>query len=135
MVDTSHNPALGVMRLVARRDAATLLPIIQDWCKSGTIIHSDEWAAYRRVNSLTNVSQHETVNHSLHFVDRVTGVHTQNIESYWNNVKTKLKRMRGCHRDHLESYLDEHMCRERYGRTHRQAFQSLCQGIADIDPV
>ena len=28
-------------------------------------------------------------------------------KSYWNNVKTKLKRMRGCHRDHLESYFDE----------------------------
>ena len=28
------------------------------------------------------------VNHSLHFVDLVSGVHTQNIESYWCRVKT-----------------------------------------------
>ena len=125
MVNTFHNPALGV---VVRRDAATLLPAIQDWCKSGTIIHSDKWAAYRRVNSLPNVSQHETVNHSLHFVDPVTGVHTQNIESYWNNVKTKLKRMRGCHRDYLESYLDEHMWRERYAWENLTGFPKPLSG-------
>ena len=135
MVDTSRNPALGVMRLVPRRDAATLLPIIKDWCLSGTIIYFDEGAAYNRINTLPNITQHQHVNHSLHFVDPATGVHTQNIESYWNNVKTKLKRMRRCHSDHLESYLDEHMWRERYGSTHRQAFQGLCQCIAEIYPV
>ena len=78
MVDTTHEPAIGVMRVVAQRDAATLLPII-----------SDEWRAYNSVGTLP------TVNHSLHFKDPVTGVH---IESYWNRVKTKLKRMTGCHR-------------------------------------
>ena len=29
MVDTSVSPAMGYMEIVARRDAATLLPIIQ----------------------------------------------------------------------------------------------------------
>ena len=78
MVDTSHN-------------AAALLPIIRDWCKSGTIIHSDEWAAFCRVNSLPNITQYQAVNNSLHFVDSVRGMYTQNIENYWNNLKTELK--------------------------------------------
>ena len=45
LCDTSHTPALGVMRIVPDRSAATLLPIIQQHVRSGTIVHSDEWAA------------------------------------------------------------------------------------------
>ena len=79
MVDTSHTPALGVMEVVPRRDAATLLPIIVQHVKPGTEVWSDEWAAYNGVSTLPGVSAHRTVNHSLHFKDPVTGVHTEHI--------------------------------------------------------
>ena len=39
----------------------------------------------------TTVSTHATVNDSLEFVNPVTGVHAQHVESYWNRVKTKFK--------------------------------------------
>ena len=91
MTDVSHEPALGFMQVVPSRDAATLLPIIQAHVQPGTIIHSDQWAAYNGVQQLVNVHQHQIINHSLHFVDPTTGVHTQNVESYWDRVKTKLK--------------------------------------------
>ena len=81
-----QTPALGLMIMVQRRDAATLLPIIQQHVRPGSIVWSDEWAAYRRVQQLPSVAQHSTVNHSIQFVDPTTGVHTQNIESYWNRV-------------------------------------------------
>ena len=74
-------------------------------------------AAYNRVQHLPPVAQHQTVNHSIEFVNSATGVHTQNIESYWNRVKTKIKRMKGVHDHMLSSYLDEFMWRERHGRT------------------
>ena len=93
MVDTSQTPAVGYMELVPRRDAATLLPIIQQHVLPGTTIWSDQWPAYN-VSSLPGVAGHGVVNHSLHFVNPSTGVNTQTVESYWNRVKTKFKRMK-----------------------------------------
>ena len=125
MVDASHTPALGYVQIVNQRNAATLLPIIQAHVAPGTVVHYDEWAAYNRVATLPNVASHSTVNHSITFVDPVTGAHTPNIESYWNRIKTKFKRMKGCHANQLPSYLDEFMWRERHGATGRVAFQNI----------
>ena len=136
MVDVSHQPALGIMRVVSQRDTATLYPIIQQFCKPGTTIHSDEWSAYRAITStIPSITAQSFVNHSLNFVDPVTGVHTQNVESYWNRVKTKLKRMKGCDGDQLPSYLDEFMWRERHGTTSWEAFDNICRDIALKYPV
>ena len=75
-VDVTQQPALGYMEMVPRRDAATLLPIVAQHVLPGTIVHSDEWRAYNRINTLPPVAAHRTVNHSLNFVDPGTGVHT-----------------------------------------------------------
>ena len=114
MVDTSHQPARVYMEV--QRDAATLLPsllpLIQAHVANGTIIHSDQWSAYLLVLGSPNIAAHETVNHSVTFVDPVTGTHTQNIGLYWGKAKRKLKRMKSCHASQLPSYLDEFMWHE-----------------------
>lgn len=135
LVDISHEPALGYMEMISRRDASTLLPIIQAHVLPQTIVYSDEWAAYNQVQSLPNVTSHSTVNHSLHFVDPATGVHTQHIESYWNRVKHKFKRMKGVHLQQMASYLDEYMWRERHGKTTSLAFQNIIRDISAQYPV
>ena len=135
MVDTSSKPALGYMEIVPSRDARTLLPIIQDHTLPGTIIHSDQWSAYSRVQSLPNIASHSTVNHSVEFVNPTTGVHTQHVESYWNRVKSKFKRMKGCHEVQLPSYLDEFMWRERYGTTASSSLDNIIADIATQYPV
>ena len=101
--------------------------LVQWYTEPNTEVWSDKWRAYHNVGTLPNVSRHQTVNHSLHFEDPVTGVH---IESYWNWVKTKLKQMKGCHRHQLLSYLDEFVWFERHGTTVRQAFDNICRDIA-----
>ena len=135
MVDTSSSPALGYMEIVPQRDAATLLPIIQAHTLPSTVIHSDQWRAYSQVSSLPTVASHSTVNHSLEFVDPVTGVHTQHVESYWNRCKTRFKTMKGCHESQLPSYLDEFMWRERHGSAANVAMDNIVRDIADQYPV
>jgi len=72
---------------------------------------------------------------TVNFVEPSTGVHTQHVESYWNRVKTKLKRMKGCHGHQLPSYLDEFMWQERYGTSTILALQNIMMDIAVQYPV
>ena len=93
LVDVSTSPATGYMEIVKSRDRATLHGIIQQHILPNAVVHTDEWAAYGWMTSLPNMTSRAAVNHSLHFVDPVTGVHTNNVESYWNRVKRKIKHM------------------------------------------
>ena len=131
IVDTSYQPAVGYMEIVEKRDAETLLPIIQAVVDRKSIIHSDEWKAYSSLQR--SGYQHSTVNHSLNFVEPVTGVHTQNIESYWNVKKAYIKKMWGCHRNMLHWYLQEFMWRDRFARNNN-CFNNICLHITHFYP-
>ena len=121
---------MGYMEIVQDRTANTLLPIIQSHTLPNTTIHSDQWQSYSRVQTLPNVTTHVSVNHSLHFVDPATGVHTQNVESYRVRVKLKFKKMKGCHESQLPSYLDEFMWRERYINA-----ESFCSSVVMLSVI
>jgi transposase-like protein len=97
----------GHIELVSDRSAETLLPIIKRICLPGTIIASDRWAAYKGLTEIGFV--HRIVVHEQHFVDPYTGVHTNNVENYWQRCKRKFKRMSGAVRNIIPSYLDEFM--------------------------
>ena len=88
----------GELRLfrVDRRDADTLLPIVITNVAPGTTIMSDEWGAYVRLPACIDHPQnggapmqyvHQTVNHSVEFVDAVTGANTQRLEREWERCK------------------------------------------------
>jgi len=81
------------MELVPRRDANTLVPVIQRHIRPGTRVWSDEWAAYAGLNQVGYI--HETVNHSVQYVHPVTGVHTNNIEARWSACKASFRRRWG----------------------------------------
>jgi len=124
---------VGYIQLVDKRDANTLLPIIQRVVAPGSTVWSDEWAAYRQLNQLGYV--HHTVNHSENFKDPVTGTCTNHVEAYWCAVKRRFKAMVGTSSDMVSSYLDQHMWRERYGQTPKLAFLNLQRHIAERYPV
>ena len=100
-----------------------LLPIIQQHTAPDTVIHS-QWRSYTVAKCL-----YMTVNHSVEFVDSVT----RNIESYWNRVKMKLKRMKGCRAEEIAGYLDEFM--ERFGKTAGEALDGTMHDISQQYPV
>lgn len=79
----------GFYQVVERRDAATLLPIIEENVEKESEVTTDHWRAYNAIGTLGYT--HKKVNHSQNFVDPVTGAHTQNIESMWRAIKAFVK--------------------------------------------
>ena len=117
---------------VERRDAATLLPIIQNFILPGTTIMSDMWAAYGRIDQLPELYQHYTVNHSENFVDPDTGAYTQTIESTWNQFKRRHKEEMGTARHLLVSYIFQFVWKRQFGG--RSAMFHLWSQIQELYP-
>ncbi|CAF1169702.1 unnamed protein product [Rotaria sordida] len=62
--------------LVGRRDPPTLIPLIHQFILPGTTIYSDRWPAYNLINNEIYGPKRyirQTVNHSVNFVDPITG--------------------------------------------------------------
>jgi transposase-like protein len=114
---------------VAHRDAATLLPIIIDHVHPGTTVLSDEWRAYSTLPQ--HGYRHGTVNHSLHFRDPNTGIHTNTVEGMWSQAKRKFRRMNGTSAALFETYLQEFMWRRQFG-TGEKAFCHMVHQISDL---
>ena len=103
-----HNTERGFMEVVEKRDANTLIPIIQRWVKPGTKIHSDCWKAYSSLESLGY--EHVMVNHSKEFYNKENNACTNTIESCWRAVKGSLPRY-GTTKELYQSYIDEYLVR------------------------
>ena len=98
---------------VDKRDAQTLMPIIEQYIRPGSIIYSDEWKAYAGISKVNNY-EHRTVNHSKFFVNPLTGAHTQQIESLWSQMKRMMREERTMNSQLFESYLPEFMWRKKF---------------------
>ena len=98
------------LALVESRDAATLLPILQEYVLPGTQVMSDLWRSYGGIAELPEGYGHLTINHSVNFVDPVSGAHTQNVENMWMRYKRKVKSSMGLNTptsDRYNDYLQE----------------------------
>jgi len=83
------------VEVVKKRNALTLVPIIQKWVSLETkYLISDDWGAYKKLKSLKY--NHEKVIHSKNFVNPENPlVHTQTIENKWSQIKNMMKKKRG----------------------------------------
>lgn len=96
-----------VLRNIPNRKAFTLSRVIKETIAEDTAVVSDMWPAYISLFSKEPGYTHKTVNHSRHYVDPVTGVHTNLVENLWMRLKNKLRTKHLRCADNLQGYLDE----------------------------
>jgi transposase-like protein len=64
---------------VEHRDSETLHAVVRKHVKPGSIVYTDCWRGYNGIAAACNVD-HQTVNHSVHFKDPISGVCTNTVE-------------------------------------------------------
>ena len=74
---------------VEERSADLLTSISSRHVRPGSIIHTDMWKGYSKLNDVGY--DHLIINHSQTFKGPVTGVHTNTIEGTWNGLKMQVK--------------------------------------------
>jgi transposase-like protein len=92
-------------QLIADKKASTIIPIVCERVVSGSTIYTDEHPSYRSL--VNNGYLHGTVCHKYYFVDPLTGIHTQAIESFHNEMKLKFKNQKGIKTENCCRFLSE----------------------------
>lgn len=125
------------VELVANRRAPTLNAILERNVAPGSIICTDIWRGYSQVAAIPvdPPFEHRTVNHSENFVDPDDGTCTNHVERGWGQIKTKFKRMNGCHDSKLTSRLNEAIWRQHFAPSKMDAFRRLITQIAMKFPI
>lgn len=111
IVDCSTNPGRGIFKIIEKKSAEEIMPLIFKHVRSGSVIHTDEAAVYKRL-ALVNGLTHGFVTHKYCFVDYEKGIHTQNIESLNNKLKSKIKQCMGVLSSKRQDFLNVFMWRD-----------------------
>jgi transposase-like protein len=94
-------------KVMPNRKREALQPEIKEHVKVGAALYSDEWVAYR---GLETDYAHQVVDHAMQYVDG--RVHTNGLENFWSLLKRGISRTYvSVEPFHLFRYLDEQMFR------------------------
>lgn len=123
----------GIVRYIDRRNAATLLPIIQEYVAAGTEVWTDEWRGYSALNSLGY--RHKTVCHKRQF-KAADGTCTNQVEGYWSLLKQYCRKTNVLRSKLLPEHIDEFMWRELFCRraTTGNTFRTILSHIKERYP-
>lgn len=94
-----------VAKVVEDTKSTTLAKIFNSFVSANSLIYTDECSSYDKLNEFGYI--HKNVNHSAgKYV--IGDVHTNKIENFWNNLKTRIKgTYRAVTLKHLQKYVDE----------------------------
>lgn len=100
---------------VISNGARVLQPAIEAGVQKGTVIYSDEWSSYKKLEKMGY--PHFTSNHRRQ--EFVKGhIHTQNVENLWSNMKRGIKGVyRHVDAKYLQAYINEYAFRYSYRKT------------------
>ena len=116
---------------VEKHDEETIKKILKTHVRKGSIVRTDCWRGYLNIEEELDV-RHETVNHSKHFTDPETGVHTNTIEGLWNGIKQQIA-PRSRNKNLIENHLLEFIWRKRNKDRLWEAFIDALRSTAYYD--
>ncbi|KCZ78281.1 hypothetical protein H311_00688 [Anncaliia algerae PRA109] len=108
IVDCSYIPARGYCCIVENRSAVFMPSITSRVVLQGSTIYTDDFKSFNSLRNINNYN-HGIVTQKYHFVDPVTGVYTQHVESFNNKLKSKIKEMKGLTDESIRLLLQEFM--------------------------
>lgn len=98
--------------VVPDRTAPTLLKEISNYIAPGSIIHSDSWPSYSKIEEIDGKNYtHFWVNHSKNFINPENGSHTQSVERMWRDLKVKKTSSCGISSNDAGGYVLEYIWR------------------------
>ena len=118
--DNDRPPVVGTLgrdsgqvrlQVVAHTDQSTLEAHVLETTLPATVVNTDEWAGYHRLNRCQRI--HQTVCHGFKNRewardddgDGIREVHTNSIEGFWTGLRNFLRRFRGVNKRYLNDYV------------------------------
>ena len=120
-------PGKIAVKVVEDAGAKSLLPHIRTKVLPKSVVYTDEWRPYNKLNEMGYV--HSRVHHAEKVY--VSGdVHTNTIEGFWSHLKRGVSGVyRGVSSKHLQSYLDEYVFRYNNRGDERGLFMAFLDRI------
>ena len=114
---TQKTPVFGILcrngkvwaEVVADVEARTLMPLVKQRVKRGSIVYSDTWKSYTGVAAKGYV--HRLVEHGKGEYSDGKGNHINGLEGFWGYLKRKLAAKGGIRKERLPLYLAEYVWR------------------------
>lgn len=114
--------------VIENNQSSQLFPVIQDNIAKGTLVNTDNWKGYRKLESLGY--KHESVNHGAE--EWVRGIHhTNSVEGFWSHLKRGISSTHvSVSKQHMQKYVDEFGFRYNYRKEPREMFRMLLTQIS-----
>lgn len=118
---------------VTDRKIRTLLPIILENIRTGSIINTDGFASYDGLRQFG--FKHMTVNHSEGFYVSSDGANTLSIDRYWGKLKKFLGRTHcSISTKYLQTYLNEFQTRYYFRNRPKEFYECMLARMPPIGP-